>query len=118
MHLDFQTDLMKSQDILSREGYTLSRMDSQLKILHLIHRLGYVFGRIDQLQRFKLIAKRFLPNILFSKKKNSYNDTVWLMKKQDAYRKDFYDWVNTTPDWVLQNLSEDWNCGFKQKAEG
>ena len=40
------------------------------------------------------------------------------MKKQDAYRKDFYDWVNTTPDWVLQNLSEDWNCGFKQKAEG
>ena len=51
-------------------------------------------------------------------KKNRYSDTVWFMRKQDAYRKDFYDWVNTTPDWVLQNLSEDWNCGFKQKAEG
>ena len=51
------------------------------------------------------------------REKNRYSDTVWFMRKQDAYRKDFYDWVNMTPDWVLHNLSEEFYCGFKQKAE-
>jgi len=108
---------MKTQDILLTKGYTLSRMDNQLKILHLIHQFGYAIGRIIQLQRFKQRAKRFLPKMFLFGKKNRYSDTVWFMRKQDAYRKDFYDWVNTTPDWVLHNLSEEFYCGFKQKAE-
>ena len=51
-------------------------------------------------------------------KKNSYCDTVWFMREQDAYRRDLYDWVKETPDWVLVDLTERWNCGLKQKTEG
>ena len=93
-------------------------MENQRKILHLTHQFGFVIGRKIRLERFKLIAKRFLPNILLFREKRHYHDTVWFMEMQDVYRKDFYDWVNMTPDWVLHNLSEDWNCGFKQKTKG